>query len=195
MTPNTDPRTKYATPPMPKQQQGAQPGHTGEMSPAPDHGEETYVGSGKLEGHRAIITGGDSGIGRAVAIAFAREGADVAISYLPEEEAEAQQVRQLITDAGKQCILLPGDLRNEDACIALIRDAAEAFGDRIHPIHPPIPRPPRLRHDESRTRRIHQGARRRARIERSASERGCAGTHLDSTHPRNRVGGESQTLW
>jgi NAD(P)-dependent dehydrogenase (short-subunit alcohol dehydrogenase family) len=98
------------------------------MDPRPDHGENSYRGSGRLSDKKAIITGGDSGIGRAVAIAFAREGADVLISYLPEEEEDAQQVRQQIEDAGRQAVLVPGDIASADHCRAIIARAVEAFG-------------------------------------------------------------------
>lgn len=89
-------------------QQQDPPGLTGEMKPRPDHGEKSYRGSGRLEGQRALITGGDSGIGRAVAIAYAREGADVAISYLPSEETDAREVAELVEAEGRRVVLLPG---------------------------------------------------------------------------------------
>jgi hypothetical protein len=104
------------------------PGLTQRMKPVPDHGEESYRGSGRLEGKKAIVTGGDSGIGRAVALAFAREGADLLISYLPEEEEDAQAVRALVEAAGRACILFPGDISSADHCRALVARAAEAFG-------------------------------------------------------------------
>jgi hypothetical protein len=104
------------------------PGLTERMKPVPDHGEESYRGSGRLEGKKAIVTGGDSGIGRAVAIAFAREGADVLISYLAEEEEDAQAVRKLVEEAGRACILFPGDISSADHCRALVARAAEEFG-------------------------------------------------------------------
>lgn len=93
------------------------------MQPPPDHGEETYKGSGRLLGRKALITGGDSGMGRAAAIAFAREGADVAINYFPTEESDAQQVLALIREAGRTAVAIPGDLRNEDFCRKLIDEA------------------------------------------------------------------------
>ena len=105
----TDPLTQYPRPPFEAQPQGF-PGKTGRMTPEPDHGEDSYRGSGKLAGRAALITGGDSGIGRAVAIAYAREGADVAISYLPEEQADAEAVGAWIEKAGRRALLLPGDL-------------------------------------------------------------------------------------
>jgi len=109
-------------------QQLQPPGLTSDMIPVPDHGETSYVGSGKLEGKRALITGGDSGIGRAVAIAFAREGADVAIGYLPEEEPDARETARWVELAGARCVLLPGDLRDEDTARATVRDAVAALG-------------------------------------------------------------------
>ncbi|OLT51017.1 SDR family oxidoreductase [Cellulosimicrobium sp. CUA-896] len=104
------------------------PGTTGEMSQEPDHGESTYTGSGRLEGRRALITGGDSGIGRAVAIAFAREGADVAIGYLPEEEADARTTADWVEKAGRRAVLLPGDVRDESFCRRLVTDAVDQLG-------------------------------------------------------------------
>src|SRR5690625_1598123 len=86
------------------------PGVTDAMRPVPDHGERSYRGSGRLSGMRAVITGGDSGIGRAVAIAFAREGADLAVSYLPEEQSVAEQTQAHVLEAGRRCVLVPGDL-------------------------------------------------------------------------------------
>jgi len=111
---------------VPKQQQG-QPGYTGVMHPAPDHGEHTYRGSGKLTGKRALITGGDSGIGRAVAIAFAREGADILVSYLEEHE-DAQETARWIEQAGRRAILVPGDVQNEAHCNALVQQAVSELG-------------------------------------------------------------------
>ena len=114
-------------PPFPDQPQDM-PGETDEMSPRPDHGEDSYRGAGRLEGKKAIITGGDSGIGRAVAIAFAREGADVLISYLPEEEEDAQQVRQEIEAAGRTAVLVPGDISSADHCRLIVERAVTEFG-------------------------------------------------------------------
>ena len=112
--------------PIPGQQQDM-PGQTNEMTPRPNHGEESYEGSGKLKGRAAIITGGDSGIGRAVAIAFAREGADVLIAYLSEDE-DAQETARWIEEAGRKAILVPGDICEEAHCQAIVDKAMEAFG-------------------------------------------------------------------
>ncbi len=106
----------------------AHPGITSDMSEQPDHGEDTYRGTGRLEGKRALITGGDSGIGRAVAIAFAREGADVAISYLPEEEEDAQVTAGLVRDAGRKAVTLPGDIREESVCTGLVAQTVGELG-------------------------------------------------------------------
>lgn len=116
-----------ATQGIPEQSQNP-PGHTDDMTPRPDHGEESYRGSGRLEGLKAYITGGDSGIGRAVAIAYAREGADVAIAYLPEEEDDAQETKTWVEKAGRTCVLLPGDLRDEQHCRQVVNQAAEQLG-------------------------------------------------------------------
>ena len=98
------------------------------MDPVPDHGETSYRGSGKLKGRKALITGGDSGIGRAAAIAFAREGADVAISYLPQEKSDAQEVLKLIEAEGRKAVALPGDITNEDWCRELVATAVKEMG-------------------------------------------------------------------
>ena len=124
-----DPTTQYPQPQYPEQDQRDQ--HTGlesEMQPKPDYGEETYRGSGKLEGKKTIITGGDSGIGRAVALAFAREGADVLISYLEEEESDAQEATQAVEEAGRKAVKMPGDISDEATCQAIIQKAVEEFG-------------------------------------------------------------------
>ncbi|MCD2262516.1 SDR family oxidoreductase [Dietzia aurantiaca] len=104
------------------------PGLTGEMRPQPDHGEQSYRGSGRLEGLRALITGGDSGIGRAAAIAFAREGADVAIGYLPVEQPDAEETAAWVEKAGRKSVLLPADVRDEQECRKMVRDAAAQLG-------------------------------------------------------------------
>ncbi|TWF47628.1 SDR family oxidoreductase [Neorhizobium alkalisoli] len=122
-----DPTTTYPKPPFDKQTQPF-PGLAGQMHPKPDHGETSYVGSGRLTGRKALITGGDSGMGRAAAIAFAREGADVAINYLPDEEADAREVIALIEKEGRKGVALPGDLRDETFCETLIEDTVAALG-------------------------------------------------------------------
>jgi len=122
-----DPTTKYPQPPFQKQTQPF-PGLAGKMTPKPDHGEMSYKGSGRLAGRKALITGGDSGMGRAAAIAYAREGADVAINYLPDEEPDAKEVIALIEKEGRKGIALPGDLRDEAFCVKLVEDAAKALG-------------------------------------------------------------------
>lgn len=116
----------YPKPPFPKQSQPV-PGRTDQMQPRPDHGEESYQGSGKLKGMAALITGGDSGIGRAVALAYAREGADVMISYLEEHE-EAKETQRLVEEAGQKALIKPGDLQDAEHCRSLVREAHEAFG-------------------------------------------------------------------
>ena len=119
-----DPKNKYAKPPF-KEQSQPWPGLASKMDPRPDHGERTYKGSGRLAGRKALVTGGDSGIGRAVAIAFAREGADVAINYYPTEQPDADEVIALIKETGRKAIAIPGDLRDEKFCNKLVADAIE----------------------------------------------------------------------
>jgi len=118
---------QYPKPPFKRQKQ-EWPGLAGKMTPRPDHGESSYRGSGRLTGRRALITGGDSGMGRAAAIAYAREGADVAINYLPFEEPDAREVADLIRQAGRKAVLIPGDIRDEAFCKRLVADAAKQLG-------------------------------------------------------------------
>src|SRR5436190_18793329 len=129
MTPEKlqDPTTKYPKPPF-KGQEQPWPGLAGKMEPRPDHGEKSYKGSGRLAGRKALITGGDSGMGRAAAIAYAREGADVAINYFPTEEPDAKEVIELIKAEGRKAIALPGDLREEAFCKKLVADAVSGLG-------------------------------------------------------------------
>ena len=122
-----NPTTKYPKPPFEKQSQ-PWPGLASKMNPRPDHGEKSYKGSGRLAGRKALITGGDSGMGRAAAIAYAREGADVAINYLPAEEEDAKEVIELIKAAGRKGIAIPGDLRDEAFCQRLVADAVRGLG-------------------------------------------------------------------
>ncbi|WP_207461177.1 SDR family oxidoreductase [Azospirillum sp. SYSU D00513] len=122
-----NPATEYPRPPFPRQEQ-EWPGLASQMTPRPDHGETSYKGSGRLAGRKALITGGDSGIGRAAAIAFAREGADVAFNYLPAEEPDAREVVELIRAEGRKAIPLPGDIRDEAFCNRLVADALRELG-------------------------------------------------------------------
>ncbi|GAB3780477.1 SDR family oxidoreductase [Spirosoma horti] len=121
-----DPLTKYPQPPYSDEKQSA-PGTEAEMQPKADHGETSYRGSGKMEGRKALITGGDSGIGRAVAIAFAREGADVLISYLNEDE-DARETARYVEEAGRKAVLVPGDIQDEAHCKQLIQRAVAELG-------------------------------------------------------------------
>ena len=122
-----NPLDKYPKPPFEKQSQ-PWPGLASKMTPRPDHGEESYKGSGRLNGRKALVTGGDSGMGRAAAIAFAREGADVAINYFPTEEEDAREVVALIQKSGRKAVALPGDLRDEAFCKKLVEDAVRGLG-------------------------------------------------------------------
>ena len=125
--PNDPATDRFPKPPFPKQQQ-PWPGLASKMDPRPDHGEETYKGTGRLDGRKALITGGDSGIGRAAAIAFAREGADVAINYLPAEEPDAKEVVEFIQAAGRKAIAIPGDIKDEAFCKKMVERAARELG-------------------------------------------------------------------
>jgi NAD(P)-dependent dehydrogenase (short-subunit alcohol dehydrogenase family) len=122
-----DPRTAGPRPPF-QQEAMTPPGTTAQMNPKPDHGETSYVGSGKLKGRRAVITGGDSGIGRAVAIAFAREGADVLISHLPEEAEDARTTMELVRAEGRKAAGVAGDIREEAHCEHIIEQAVSELG-------------------------------------------------------------------
>ena len=122
-----DPRAQYPQPPFKRQPQPV-PGLAADMDPKPDHGEDSYRGSGRLTGRKALITGGDSGVGRAAAIAFAREGADVAISYLPEEEPDGNEVIALIEAEGRTALALPGDITDEAWCRELVATAVDGLG-------------------------------------------------------------------
>ena len=122
-----DPREKFPKPPFPKQQQ-PWPGLCSKLQPLADHGEKSYRGSGRLMGRKALITGGDSGIGRAAAIAYAREGADVCINYLPYEEPDAKEVVELIQAEGRKAVAIPGDIKDESFCKQLVERAVKELG-------------------------------------------------------------------
>ena len=126
MEANENPLDRGPRPPQPAQQQRV-PGIEAEMNPRPDFGEKTYVGSGKLKGKRALITGGDSGIGRAVALAYAREGADLLISYLSEEE-DAEETRRLVEKEGRRCLAISGDIQQQSHCRGLVEQAVSELG-------------------------------------------------------------------
>lgn len=123
-----DPTDQYAQPDINKDQTQAEPGLDSQLEPHADHGESSYQGFGRLKGRKALITGADSGIGRAVAIAFAREGADIALSYLPSEEADAQEVITEIEATGRTAVSIPGDITNEGFCDNLVEQAVNGLG-------------------------------------------------------------------
>lgn len=122
-----DPNTRYPAPTFPEQQQERE-GSPDAMDPGPDHGEDSYVGAQRLVGRKALVTGGDSGIGRAVAIAYAREGADLVLNYLPEEDGDAQKTAAIARQAGVEVTLVPGDLSDEAFCTELVERAVAALG-------------------------------------------------------------------
>jgi len=122
-----DPQSQHRQPDAEGERLG-HPGLTEDMRDQPDHGEDSYRGSGKLTDRRAVVTGGDSGIGRAVALAFAREGADVLISYLPEEQPDADETVRLIEQAGRRAVTVPGDIRDEEQCRRIVDKAVAEFG-------------------------------------------------------------------
>lgn len=123
----SDPRERFPKPPFPQQKQTA-PGSSEELDPPADYGEETYTGHAKLLGRAALITGGDSGIGRAVALCFAKEGADVVLSYLPEEEQDAKRTVNLVKGAGRRAIAIAGDIREKNFCEQLVKETVKEFG-------------------------------------------------------------------
>ncbi|PFG34609.1 SDR family oxidoreductase [Sanguibacter antarcticus] len=123
----TNPITQYQMPEPPEQSLSGT-GLDSELVPTADHGQDSYRGSGRLEGRKALITGGDSGIGRAVAIAYAREGADVVLSYLPEEQSDADDVAALVRATGRTCVLVPGDIADESFARELVRRAVDELG-------------------------------------------------------------------
>src|SRR5919202_797691 len=126
-TKQQNPVDQYPKPEFPEQEL-EWPGLESQMNPRPDYGKDSYRGSGRLEGKKAIITGGDSGIGRAVAVGFAREGADVLISYLEEEEPDAQETARVVEEAGRKAVRVPGDVREEAHCLNIVQKAVDEFG-------------------------------------------------------------------
>lgn len=125
---SSDPTTRYAGPEQQEPQTQEHPGRSGAMTPEPDYGEQTYRGSGKLSGKRALITGGDSGIGRAVALAFAREGADVMISHVEAEEQDARETCRLVRESGRTAASLAGDIQDEQHCARLVDQCVQELG-------------------------------------------------------------------
>lgn len=122
-----NPVTQYPKLAIPEQRQ-PEPGLDAKLQPQADHGEESYEGSGRLKGRKALITGADSGIGAAVAIAYAREGADIVMSYLPSEEEDAERIASFVTKAGRKVVKCPGDISDEEACKALVQQAVDELG-------------------------------------------------------------------
>ncbi|OIH92515.1 SDR family oxidoreductase [Curtobacterium sp. MCBA15_001] len=122
-----DPNSLYPAPPYPEQEQSL-PGAAWKMDPKPDHGETSYVGKERLTGFRGIVTGADSGIGRAAAIALSREGADLVLSYLPDEQEDAEEVRDLLESEGRRAVLVPGDISDEQYCTDLVQKAVDELG-------------------------------------------------------------------
>lgn len=125
--PLVDPRTRFPKPPFPEQQQ-PMPGDEDQMEPKADHGQQSYTGYGRLQGRAALITGGDSGIGRAIALCFAKEGADILFTCLPDEQKDADKTVELVKAIGRQAIALPGDIRQKAFCQQLVDTAVESFG-------------------------------------------------------------------